>query len=313
MAQAVSGRDSPSFEHWQQAVNRICGRFETLPTADPTGFVGDIALHDHGPLAFAEVRTNAPRVYRERRHVAADDGRYYFLLVQCSGQALIRQEQQQTLLRQGDMVLVDSCRPSDFCYQSLSHQLSFHLPRPLVERQLRGRAFRPCSGIGADSAAGRLLALLVRQLYQAHQSLDEAQAEAAQEALVALLAPLVGGLPQPAAAQPAPALLLRAQTLIEERLTEPELCPAAVAHALGISPRQLYRLFEAQGTSVARHIQERRLARIAADLASPAHRQESITAIAFYWGFNDSAHFSRAFKSRYGVSPREWRARMVEH
>jgi AraC-like DNA-binding protein len=34
-----------------------------------------------------------------------------------------------------------------------------------------------------------------------------------------------------------------------------------------------------------------------------------ITEIAFGWGFNELTHFSRAFKERYGVSPRDWRHR----
>jgi AraC-like DNA-binding protein len=34
---------------------------------------------------------------------------------------------------------------------------------------------------------------------------------------------------------------------------------------------------------------------------------EKLTRIAFRWGFNDSAHFSRAFTAEYGVTPREYR------
>jgi AraC-like DNA-binding protein len=33
----------------------------------------------------------------------------------------------------------------------------------------------------------------------------------------------------------------------------------------------------------------------------------SISEICFRWGFNGSAHFSRAFRDQYGVSPREFR------
>jgi len=34
-----------------------------------------------------------------------------------------------------------------------------------------------------------------------------------------------------------------------------------------------------------------------------------VSEIAFGLGFNDAAHFSRAFRVRFGASPREWRAR----
>jgi len=35
---------------------------------------------------------------------------------------------------------------------------------------------------------------------------------------------------------------------------------------------------------------------------------KTITEIAFFWGFSDSAHFSRSFRRRFGISPRIFRA-----
>ena len=77
-----------------------------------------------------------------------------------------------------------------------------------------------------------------------------------------------------------------------------------LAGRLRISVRQLYRLFEEQGDSVCRYILRQRLSRSAADLGNPRLRGESITSIAFKWGFSDSAHFSRAFKKQFEVSPK---------
>jgi AraC-like DNA-binding protein len=37
---------------------------------------------------------------------------------------------------------------------------------------------------------------------------------------------------------------------------------------------------------------------------SQAGRGGNITEVAFRWGFNDMAHFSRAFKAHYGASAR---------
>ena len=39
-------------------------------------------------------------------------------------------------------------------------------------------------------------------------------------------------------------------------------------------------------------------------LVDPAFRHTSVSEIAYEWGFNDAAHFSRTFKVRFGVSPR---------
>jgi len=52
----------------------------------------------------------------------------------------------------------------------------------------------------------------------------------------------------------------------------------------------------------------RRLDATRRDLCDPALAARSISEIAFAWGFNDAAHFSRAFRARFGRSPRELRA-----
>jgi AraC family transcriptional activator of tynA and feaB len=33
----------------------------------------------------------------------------------------------------------------------------------------------------------------------------------------------------------------------------------------------------------------------------------NISEIAYAWGFNDLSHFNRAFRARFGMTPREWR------
>ena len=43
--------------------------------------------------------------------------------------------------------------------------------------------------------------------------------------------------------------------------------------------------------------------------ASPLCARLSISEICFRWGFNELAHFSRAFRNQYGLSPREYPSR----
>ena len=63
----------------------------------------------------------------------------------------------------------------------------------------------------------------------------------------------------------------------------------------------------AEQTPFRGYVQTQRLERCKRDLADPAYQARHIGEIAFAWGFNDLAHFSRIFKQRFGVSPREWR------
>lgn len=102
--------------------------------------------------------------------------------------------------------------------------------------------------------------------------------------------------------------VLRIKAHVELHLDDPDLSPRDIARAQGISVRHAHRLFGRTGSSLGRWLLERRLARCAADLRDPACAGESLTHIAFRWGFNDSAHFSRAFRAAYDQTPRGYRA-----
>ncbi|MDH4393235.1 MAG: helix-turn-helix domain-containing protein [Aquabacterium sp.] len=47
------------------------------------------------------------------------------------------------------------------------------------------------------------------------------------------------------------------------------------------------------------------------DLADVRLAERSVSALAFSWGFNDAAHFSRSFREQFGQSPRAWRAQAL--
>ncbi|MBM7774496.1 AraC-like DNA-binding protein [Actinokineospora baliensis] len=99
-------------------------------------------------------------------------------------------------------------------------------------------------------------------------------------------------------------LLRDIHDLIDARLADPDLTPAGIAAAVHISTRQLYRLFESEGTTVAKWIRDRRLERCRADLLTePA----GVSAVGARWGIPDSSYFSRAFRQRYGCAPRDYR------
>jgi AraC family transcriptional regulator, positive regulator of tynA and feaB len=100
----------------------------------------------------------------------------------------------------------------------------------------------------------------------------------------------------------------RIKTYIEGHLADPDLSVESVAQACGMSVRSIHRAFESDPAgSVSNYVWMRRLGHCAADLQDPRQAHRSITDICFCWGFNSTSHFSRVFKERFGVSPREYR------
>ena len=105
--------------------------------------------------------------------------------------------------------------------------------------------------------------------------------------------------------------LRQIQLSIEALLGNPKLSLKLIAGHEGVSVRYLQKLFSSSGQTVGNYIRRRRLERCRQDFENPGSVDLTITDICFRWGFSSSAHFSRAFREEYGVSPREFRARHV--
>jgi len=106
--------------------------------------------------------------------------------------------------------------------------------------------------------------------------------------------------------------LVRAKSYISDNLENMDLSPGDIAAVCGISLRYLHNLFQDEGMSVQQYIMLRRLEKICLDLGNKAMRHRTITDIAFFWGFQSSAHFSRRFKEEFGVSPSEYRRDLLQ-
>jgi len=126
-----------------------------------------------------------------------------------------------------------------------------------------------------------------------------------------LVAAIVAG---PRAA-PAAAHRAAARSYIEERLTDPGLGAAEIAAAVGISERQLSRLFAADGSSIPRHVLIRRLqlahsilsaasapdrARVGAGSGSRTDAAQTVADVAALCGFTSATYFSHAFRNHFG-------------
>jgi AraC-like DNA-binding protein len=100
------------------------------------------------------------------------------------------------------------------------------------------------------------------------------------------------------------ALFAAACALIERWKEDPALTVERVAGVLGCSRATLFRLFERRGVGIGAHIRESRLAHGKHLLRDPAL---DIGQIALRSGYADASAFGKAFRQRFGLTPRDWR------
>ena len=301
------------FDAWQGALNSSHFHWtlrcpETAePSAEGAGdFRARLRVGRLGLAHVARCECDPCGGYRDRFAIARDTEPYYGLLFMLRGIELVTIGDRTTCLQPGSFLMWDTTRPVSFMLRSPVDKITMFVPQDLMHKALPprhclvGRAADFQDGLGAV-ATSHVLAIADQA-----EHMQERQCGAAVETALELIATSLEGR-SPAAGDAARSDQLdRVKRYIEENLGCPELSPREIADRFHISLRYLYLLFGDESTSVSRWIMERRLEHCRRQLVC-SHRSFSITEVALRWGFNDPAHFSRAFKKRYGLSPRACR------
>jgi AraC-like DNA-binding protein len=164
--------------------------------------------------------------------------------------------------------------------------------------------------MSGDSGLSGLASRHLRELWRTSQDfLRHGALPRLIEINLQLLAAAYSAIPEASVEHSHPAAALRTQIveLIERELSDPDLTPASIAGKLGISTGYVHRAFARESSTLCRYILQRRLDGIARALKDPSQAQRSITEIALDLGFKSLPHFSRVFRERYGMSPRDYR------
>jgi AraC-like DNA-binding protein len=102
-------------------------------------------------------------------------------------------------------------------------------------------------------------------------------------------------------------LYLQARLVIDRHYAK-RLTVVALARALATSPRQLQRAYEHFGESTFREDLIGRRMHAAAELL--AQQAIPVADVARLVGYRQPSHFSKAFRSRYGITPARFRAEL---
>ncbi|TIX51431.1 helix-turn-helix domain-containing protein [Alteraurantiacibacter aquimixticola] len=298
---------------WNALYSKQMNDVEFTP-ASSSDFAARLSLGRLGPIQFARMSSNRTNILRTRRHILPSAPRLYSFLLQARGSSTLSHCGHEAQLTAGDFALCDSSAPHSFTVEDNSMvimlrtdaaTLKKHLPTP---EKFCGLHLR--NDVGLTGTMSTTVERLNGQLETGFTSIyDERFARNLLEMLS--MAYALGFETDPEVSAVLGGRHAEVVRYIEDHLRDPQLSPALIAKGLRISPRYLRTIFASTGEKVSAYIIRRRLEECAGQIRDPRWAGHTLTEIAFAWGFNSAAHFTRTFHEQYGMPPREYRRQML--
>ena len=298
---------SDRIDAWQWNAKQICG--DCLIQLPRASFHGTIDVRDVGGLRLTRFSSSPLSFSKWPLDSLSAESRFCIVITQIAGVRRYLQSGTNVLLYPGDSTLIDSGRPWSSTCSTDCARLYLRVPYWVMEKHLRRTDIPLGQRVSGHDRLGATLCRLSQSLYDEAGRMHTEESAAALEAYFEILSACFGG--NPASVPRGTELRGQIQHYIAAHLSESTLDAAEIASAIGISVRHLHRLFLVTGGTLGDYIRALRLRGCASDLVNPELKKKTITEIAFYWGFSDSAHFSHSFRKRFGISPRAFRSQMA--
>ncbi len=305
-------------EYWS---DMVCGTYVQLDCAPQSArysqdFKGSISVAELAALQLTQVTSEAQCVNRTVAKIASDPEDYFLVSIQTAGQGSLMQDGREAVLQRGDFALYDSTRPYALRFEGDFQQYVLKLPGRSLRTALRDTERLTATAVSGQRGAGHLMINMITTLAQDIDTLAPESAAAVADSVTQILIAGLSALPA-ACKQPVSQLyayqLERIKACVRANLQNPTLNVALLSGQLRSSASTLHRTWASEACSLTDYIWAQRLEHTKRDLCDPSLAARSVSEIAFSWGFNDAAHFSRAFKSRFACSPREMRANVHKH
>ncbi|NTV71969.1 MAG: helix-turn-helix domain-containing protein [Azonexaceae bacterium] len=295
--------------YWRDHVSKTLIGIDCTAT-DITGLNVSLNFSHLGEIGMAELIGNRHVVERDSQRIRSYEKDSAFICLQLEGATHILQGGECMPVEAGDIFYYATSTPYVHGNTSDIHTLIFDIPiDTMLSRCPDFRTVGP-GKVSQNLGYGRLALSGVLDITRRLKtdSSNPLKADTG-NLLLNLLISLVGASAQGSnVTRSQMYVVLQAKALIEKNLDAHVLDCDFVAKAIGLSARQLNRIFEHEGTSVSRLIWRRRLERANEDLMNPAMRHVQVAEIAYRWCFSSAAHFSRVYRQHYGLPPATKRA-----
>lgn len=251
-------------------------------------------------IQLAHVSANPHVVERTHHHISATPADAVVLYFNLEGEAFFYHRHGCEMLHPGQAILHDADQPFMRGFSHGLKELALKVPRS-VFREISGRNslgkpqvfdFR---GTGAANTHASALVDLMKSALTAQES----DGELVESATLGLLRVLINGV----GLDDGLGHVNAAKAFIAQRFRDPQLSAGQVSAAIGISERQLSRIFAGEGVSVARFILNERLEAARRSFTVPNAARQPLAQLAASLGFSTQSHFSRAYKDHFGITP----------
>ncbi len=270
-----------------------------------------------GKLELFDIVIDPVAIHRRSEDIDKDSNDDFLLATQVDGTVLVSEGDVEFTQHAGDLSIMSAAEPYTVIHTQHSHRLVLHIPAEVYRERIlahqEGRKFRPRL-VAAGGLASIVHEMLKSLAFEAEKLTATEQYTLAESLLELTSAILRSDADQDYELQHAKqsALFRRILEFMEANYMDCELTPEKIANANGISMRYLHSLFQQAGMTVSKSMWERRLKATREDLLDPNMNHMRVSEIAFRRGFNDPAHFSRAFKTRFDISPSKLRVISLE-
>jgi AraC family transcriptional activator of tynA and feaB len=291
------------FSYWRDAVCRAV--FNISIEATPERFSARITSRSSGPLRFATSESGPYQVVRTRRDIDTAPSDHYSVFAQVRGRSVIHQCDDSFAFSPDDICISDGTQPFHCDMPDDGYRAFAVIPRAMIDQRAPWLPRRPLHRLDSNSPFVDLARRHIMELTTGAVKSDAA---------TSILTDNLCNLLALASATDVESNRLQPELQIEallaycrQNLHDAELTPQRAADHVRISVRTLHSRFKLIGKSFGHWVLDSRLDACRNALRDGNQNRLSISEIAFRWGFNDLSHFNKAFRARFGCSPRECR------
>lgn len=307
--QVESGAGAARCAYWNQAMREVYGPRWSLHPARPEDFHLSLHAQQIGAITLSRATLSQAEVSTTARIGRRSTARSYNLYIADRPQRLTLGGQH-ILLEPGDFMLTDAACSWSIVTAEPYTTIGLTVPSVLMRAYVSSPERVVGLRFSGSNPISRVVPTMLRNMWSIAE--QDSLAHVGHRLVVSLLEvfSVCCDLTPSARAMTAPkATAWRAEIrrVVQENLHDPDFSVHSVGRALGLSTRYVQLVFNDGDESLSQYICRQRLEGCRRELSDTTAREHSLTAIAFRWGFNSAAHFSRAFRARFGLSPSAFR------